>query len=330
MWKPILLIFLVILVGTIGYFLIENMTVMNAFYMTIITVFTVGFREVQVLTPAGQLFTIFIILGGVGTILFTVTKFGEIMFGGGMQAFLWRKNMERQLKRFKDHYIICGHGRMGQTVRERLLEEGVPFVVIDFREDKLEALEKAKSCPYLHGDATHEEILIQAGIKHAKALAALLPSDADNLYLTLTAKLINPSIFVLAKALDEEAEKKILQIGANKVVSPYKLGALKIAQGLMRPALVDFMDLIIRRQEISLLMEEIVIPRNAKIVGRSLTQCQIRQKANVIVVAVKKPGEDIVFNPSPEMELHVGDTLLVLGNDTDIKQFDKQFIRTAA
>lgn len=330
MWKPILLIFLVILAGIIGYTLIENMAVMDAFYMTIITVFTVGFREVQVLSPAGQLFTIFIILGGVGTILFTITKFGEIMFGGGMRAFLWRKNMERQIKHLKDHYIICGHGRMGQTVRARLLEEGVPFVVIDIREDKLEDLEKNKTCPYILGDATQEEILNQAGAKRARALAALLPSDADNLYLTLTAKLINPSLFVLAKALDERAEKKILQIGANKVVSPYKLGALKIAQGLMRPALVDFMDLIIRRQELSLLMEEIVVPRDSKIVGRTLTQCQIRQKANVIVVAIKKPGEDIVFNPSPDMEIHTGDTLLVLGDDMDIKQFDRQFIKVAA
>ena len=238
--------------------------------------------------------------------------------------------MERQIKHLKDHYIICGFGRMGQTVQARLLEEGVPFVVIENQEEQLERLVKAKNCPYIQGDATQEEILIQAGAKRAKALAALLPSDADNLYLTLTAKLINPSLFVLSKALDEEAEKKILQIGANKVVSPYKLGALKIAQGLMRPALADFMDLIIRRQELSLLMEEIVVPRDSKIVGRTLSQCQIRQKANVIVVAVKKPGEDVVFNPSPDMELSVGDTLLVLGDDADIKQFVKQFMRTAA
>ncbi len=330
MWKPILLIFLVILAGVVGYALIEGMSALDAFYMTIITVFTVGFREVQVLTPVGKLFTIFIILGGVGTILFTVSKLGEIMFGGGMRSFVWRKNMERHIKNLKDHYIICGHGRMGQTVRARLLEEGVPFVVIDNNQGKLENLEQEKTCLYILGDASQEDILIEAGIKRAKALAALLPSDADNLYLTFTAKLINPSLFVLSKALEEEAEKKILQIGANRVVSPYKLGALKIAQGLMRPALVDFMDLIIRRQELSLLMEEIVVPRKSKIVGRTLTQCQIRQKSNVIVVAIKKPGEDIVFNPSPDMEMNIGDTLLVLGDGEAIKQFDKQFIQTAA
>jgi voltage-gated potassium channel len=329
MWKPILLIFLVILAGVIGYSLIEDMSVMDSFYMTVITVFTVGFREVQVLTPAGQLFTIFIILGGVGTILFTVTKFGEIMYEGGMESFLWRKSMERQIKNLKDHYIICGHGRMGQTVRERLWKEEVPFVVIDKQEAQLSSLDQIKHCPYIQGDATQEEVLLQAGAKKAKALAALLPSDADNLYLTLTAKLINPSLFVLAKAMDDEAEQKIMQIGANKVVRPYKLGALRIAQGLMRPALADFVDIIIRRQELSLLMEEIVVPKEAKLVGRTLSECGIRQKANVIVVAIKKPGEDVVFNPSPGMEIQGGDTLLVLGDGNDIKKFEKQFIRAA-
>ncbi len=170
-------------------------------------------------------------------------------------------------------------------------------------------------------------MLIQAGLKRARGLAALLPTDADNLYLTLTAKLINPSVFVLAKALEDEAEKKILQIGANKIVSPYKLGGLKIAQGLLRPALVDFMDLIIRRQELSLLMEEIVVPKGAKIAGKSLAQSQIRQKSNVIVVAVKKPGKDITFNPSPEIEIQVGDTLLVLGDEDSEKAFETLFVR---
>ena len=135
-----------------------------------------------------------------------------------------------------------------------------------------------------------EEVLLRAGIKHAKGLAAMLGSDADNLYLTMTAKLINPGLFVLSRVMEEEAEKKILQIGANKVVRPYKLSALKIAQGLLRPALVDFMDLIIRRQELSLVMEELVVHRNAQIAGHNLRECNIRQQANVIVVALKKPA----------------------------------------
>jgi voltage-gated potassium channel len=244
-----------------------------------------------------------------------------------MSTFLWRMNMERRIDRLKDHYIVCGYGRMGETAAGVLREEGAPFVVIDSREAVLAPLLESREILFLVGDATQEDVLIKAGIRQARGLAALLPTDADNLYLTLTAKLINPSVFVLAKALEDEGERKILQIGANRVVSPYKLGGLKIAQGLLRPALVDFMDLIIRRQELSLLMEEIVVPRGARLAGRSLAQSQIRQKANVIVVAVKKPGQDITFNPSPEIEIQVGDTLLVLGDSDSVREFEKNFVQ---
>lgn len=236
--------------------------------------------------------------------------------------------MEKELKNLKDHYIICGHGRMGKIVRERLEEEKLPFVVIDNKEEKLEELKQTNSCLFIEGDATQEDILTKAGIKKAKALAALLPTDADNLYLVLTVRLVNPSIFVLSKALDEEAEKKILQIGANRVVSPYKLSGLRIAQGLIRPTLVDFMDLIIRRKELSLYMEELVVKKDSKLVNRNLAECDIRRTANVIVVAVKKPGEDIVFNPSPDIKMGTGDILLVIGDMDAVNQFEKVYLGT--
>ena len=178
----------------------------------------------------------------------------------------------------------------------------------------------------MEGDATNEEVLVKAGIKRAKALAALLATDADNLYLVMTVKLINPSLFVLSKVMDEEAERKILQIGANKVVSPYKLSGLKMAQALIRPTLVDFLDLIIRRSELSLSMEEMIVKKNSKIVDRTLEECDIRRKANVIVVAIKKPGEEIVFNPSPSVDIVSGDTLLVLGDNAHIDLFEKTYI----
>jgi len=162
----------------------------------------------------------------------------------------------------------------------------------------------------------------------SRGLAALLQTDADNLYLVMTARLINPSIFVLSKALDDEAEKKILQIGANRVVSPYKLSGLKIAQGLIRPSLVEFMDLIIRRKELSLSMEEIVVNKSARIRGRNISECDIRKKVDIIVVAIKKPGKNIVFNPNPESRIETGDTLLVLGKLEDITQFEKIYINT--
>jgi voltage-gated potassium channel len=326
MWKPLLLIFLVIFIGTIGFHVIEGWSFLDCLYMTIITIFTVGFKEVKVLSPQGQIFTIFVILGGVGTAIFAFTKIAEIAYEGGINKFWRRKRMEKELKNLKNHYIICGQGRMGKIVRERLEEEKLPFVVIDNKEEKLEDLKQTNSCLFIEGDATHEDTLTKAGIKKAKGLAALLPTDADNLYLVLSAKLINPSLFILSKAMDEEAERKILQIGANKVVSPYKLSGLKIAQGLIRPTLVDFMDLIIRRKELALYMEELVVKKDSKLVNRNLTECDIRRTANVIVVAVKKPGEELVFNPSPDTKMETGDILLVLGDKNAVNQFENVYL----
>lgn len=326
MWKPLFLILLLILIGVLGFHFIEAWSFLDCLYMTVITIFTVGFKEVKELSPNGQIFTIFIILGGVGTAIFTFTKIAEVVFEGGIHKFWRRRKMEKRLINLKDHYIICGHGRMGRIVRERLEEENLPFVVIDNNPEKLADIAQSNRCFFIKGDATQEEVLEKAGIRKAKALAALLPSDANNLYLVLTVRLIHPSLFVLSKAMDEEAERKILQIGANRVVSPYKLSGLKIAQGLIRPTLVDFIDLIIRRKELSLYMEELVVKKDAQIIDRNLRDCDIRKRANVIVVAIKKPGEDIVFNPSPEIKIELGDTLLVLGDEQAINQFESIYL----
>lgn len=299
---------------------------LDCFYMTIITIFTVGFGEVKELSPAGQIFTIFVILGGVGTAIFAFTKLAEITFEGGINKFLRRKSMERKLRNLKDHYIICGHGRMGRIVRERLEEEKLPYVVVENKREKLEEFLDSKYFLYIEGDVTHEETLIRAGIKKAKGLAALLPTDADNLYLVLTVRLLNPSVFILSKTMDEEGERKILQIGANRVVSPYKLSGLKIAQALIRPTVVDFMDVIIRRKELALFMEEFIVKKDTNIVNRSLNECAIRTRANVIVVALKKPGEELVFNPSPDLKIESGDTLLVLGDQQSINLFEELYL----
>lgn len=326
MWKPVLLILLMIMIGVTGFHLIEGWPFLDCLYMTIITISTVGFKEVRDLSPQGQIFTIFIVLGGVGTVIFAFTKIAEVVFEGGVNEFWRRRKMEKKLQNLKNHYIICGYGRMGKIVSERLAEENSPFVVIENNENKIKEIQKNNTYLFIRGDATQEEVLVRAGIKNARALAALLPSDADNLYLVLTVKLISPSLFVLSKAMDEEAERKILQIGANKVVSPYKLSGLKIAQGLIRPTLVDFVDLIIRRKELSLYMEELVVKKESGIVERTLIECDLRRKANVIVVAVKRPGEEIDFNPSPNYTFETGDTLLVLGNEEAIKKFEKLYM----
>lgn len=327
MSKPLFLIFLLILIGIIGFHLIEDMSFLDSLYMTIITIFTVGFRELkEPMSQGGQIFTILVIIGGAGTVLFAFTKLFEIVNEGGLQTFLRKRHMEKHLKKIKDHYIICGHGRIGKTVEEALKAEGVPFVVIDSDPAEISALKEDQQTLSIEGDATNEEVLEMAGIKRAKGLAALLPTDADNLYLVLTVKLISPSLFVLAKALDDEAERKILQIGANKLVSPYKLSGHRIAQSLIRPTLVDFMDLIIRRQELALNMEEFVVRKGSPLRDKSMKESAIRNIANVIVVATKKPGKNIVFNPLADAILGLGDTLLVMGDKESIQSFESHFM----
>jgi len=330
MWKPLILILLVIFIGVTGFHIIEDWPLFDSLYMTVITIFTVGFKEVRELSPLGRVFTIFIILGGVGTVLFAFTKAAEIVFEGGMRKFWRRRKMEKGLKNLNNHYIICGYGRMGKIVSERLYEENLPFVIIENNPTKIEDLRSERKYLFIPGDTTQEEILLQAGVKKAKALAALLPSDADNLYLVLTVRLICPSLFILSRVVEEEAEKKILQIGANKVVSSYKLSGLKIAQGLIRPTVVDFLDLIIRRKELSLYMEEYTIKKENPLIDKTISELNIRQRANVIVVAVKKPEEDIIFNPPANFTIETGDTLLVLGDKQGIEQFENIFLQSTA
>ncbi len=326
MWKPVALVLAVVFIGTVGYHLIEGWPLLDCLYMTIITIFTVGFREVRDLSVTGRIFTILVILSGAGTAVFAFTKFGEIIYAGGVGRFWRRKRMENKIRNLENHFIICGHGRMGRIVRERLEEENVPFIVIDNEEEKLKDLKERSSCCFIEGDATQEEILLKAGIKKARGLVALLPTDPDNLYLVMTVKLLNPSLFVIARAMDDEAEKKILQIGANKVISPYSVTGLRIAQALIRPTVVDFVDLIIRRKELALFMEEFVVRSEAKIEDQTLKSCDLRRVANVIVAAIKKPGEDIVFNPSPDTKIEKGDTLLVMGTKEDITRFEQNYL----
>jgi voltage-gated potassium channel len=322
MWRAVVLIVLVIAAGVAGYHLIEGWGLLDSLYMTVITIFTVGFKEVRDLSPTGRIFTIILILGGVGAAIFAFTKLAEVVFEGGVNEFWRRRKMNKVIGSLRGHYIICGYGRLGKIVSARLLEERARFIVIEAEEDKISDLREEGRIPCLEGDATKEEVLAEAGIKKAKALAALLPEDADNLYLVLTARQLNPSLHILSKVVMEEAERKILQIGADRVVSPYTLSGLKIAQSLMRPTLVDFMDLIIRRKELSLVMEEVPVTENSPIRDRSLAEADIRRVSNVIVVAVKKPLQEIHFNPSPDVKLEVGDILLVLGGKDEVAGFE--------
>ena len=306
-------------IGTLWYHFMEGMKFIDAFYMAVITITTVGFREVKPLSPEGKLFTVFYLFLGLGFISYSFFSIGERIFEGTLKNMLERRKM-REIEKLRDHYIICGFGRMGRFAVRELLKKKVPMVVVDNSQDAVEEL-KEKGIPYILGDARLEEVLISAGIERARAIACLLRSDADNLYTVFTAKELNPEIFVVSRAEDEISCKKLLKAGADKVILPYEEGGVKIAQTLLRPTLLEFFDLIIQKEHVPLEVDELRLTSSSQFLGKTLKDSGIRQKYGMIAIAVRKKG-NIIFNPDPELVLEEGDSLILIG---ERKMFEKLF-----
>ena len=217
------------------------------------------------------------------------------------------------------HFIICGFGRIGKVICQELAAESIPFVVIEKDRSKLEELETKK---YLHVnmDATSEEALIAAGIKNAKAILPAVRSDANNVFITLTAKGLQPNIFVLSRASDEKNEAKLVRAGANRVVSPHLIGGRRMAQVLKRPTVVDFIDIAMMESHLGLMMEEATVGPESSLIGKSLIDSQLRKDFGVIIVAIKKLSDEMIFNPTPSEQLDVGDVIVVMGKKQDLQR----------
>jgi voltage-gated potassium channel len=280
--------------------------------MTAITVATVGYGEVRPLTQGGRLFTIGLILSGVGTVFYILTMLTQVVVEGNIRKVLGRRTLQRSIRSLRDHYIICGYGRIGSLVADLLAERGVPLVVIDSSEEVTRELED-KGLLYVLGSATEDENLLAAGIESAKGLVATVSSDANNVYIALTAKGIRPDIFVIGRATEPGSERKLKRAGADKVVSPYFIGARRIAQTVIRPSVADFVELTFHSSDMALTMEELKVGQGAELAGLSLMDSGIRQKLDVIVMAVKKSDGEMLFNPQAATVINVGDTLIALG-----------------
>jgi len=275
------------------------------------------------LSSKGRLFASFIIIVGIGTFIYTFTRIGQMIFEGEILNIFGRRKMKRELAKLKNHYIVCGYGRIGSIVAEGLEREGVPFCVVD-KDPNLEKILEDKGYLYLIGDATDESVLREAGIERAKGVLGLLATDAANLYLTITAKGLNPDVTVLARALDEKAEMNLIKGGADKVVSPYKIAGLRILQAAVKPAVVEFLELVTHREYLSLSLEEILVTPESPLSGVSLKEADVRKRFKVIVVAIKKMTGEMGFNPEPEEIINPGDTLLVLGKDEDLRNLKEK------
>lgn len=310
------LILLIISFGTIGYMFLEGWQFFDALYMTIITLTTVGYREVHDLSFRGQLFTIILIIGGVGTVFYALSTGAKIILEGELQEIFGRKRLEKKIKDLKDHYIICGYGRMGRIIARELEEKKIAFVAIE--KDSDVAFEKEDTLIY-RGDATKDEVLKGLGIDRARGLISVLPTDAENMYVVLSARGLNPNLTIVARAGEEGSEKKLIRAGADRVVSPYYIGGLRIAHTVLKPAVVDFIEFATKSGNIDLQMEEISIMENSKLIGLTLDECGIGRELGIIIVGIKTASGEMKFNPTFRSTISSGDTLIALGEISKLK-----------
>ena len=320
--KGFLALAVILCVGTSGYMIIEGWSFLDSLYMTAITITTVGYREISPPSPIGMIFTILIAFSGIGTIFYFLSLIAQAMFEIQLTAIIERRKLGSLMRAMKDHYIICGFGRLGKTICRELHSNRVPFVVIENRPDMVQVLEH-ENTPYIIGDATNEEILTEAGIEKAKGLVSVVASDADNVFITMSAKGLNPSLYVLARAEEEQTEKKLLRAGATRVVMPYRIGAQKMAHIIVKPAVSDFLELTVHNRRIGLEMEELEVSENSPLNGLTLIDSGIRQEMDVIIVAIRKRGGEMRFNPSSKAVIEAGDTLIALGKSEDITKLAK-------
>ncbi len=306
-------------VGTLGFIFIEGWSFLDAFYMTIITISTVGFGEIHPLSPQGRLFASFLIVTGIGTALYTFTRLSQALLEGELQGVLGRKRMNKKVAKLKDHYIVCGFGRIGKPVANDLQQEGYRVCILESDPEREAEIQAAEHL-YLIGDATDESVLSSAGIKKAKTVLALLASDADNLFLTITVKELNPQVMVIARASDERVEPRLKRSGADKVISPYKTAYARFFHAAVKPTVVEFLELVTHREYLQLSMEELTVCDGSPFQGLTLAQSGIRGDYGVVVVAIKQADGEMAFNPEASTELGTDDILVVIGKNPDLKR----------
>ncbi len=311
----------VLLVGTIGYMAIEDWPLLDALYMTVITITTVGYGEIRNVDQMGRIFTIALIFMGMGSVAYTAGIMAKAMVEGQLQLALGKRRLGQRIKGLKDHYIICGYGRIGKVISHELKSHGIPLVVVDANPNLKDGLEH-EAVPFIVDDATSEEVLLAAGVERAKGLVAVVLSDADNLFITMTARLLNQNLFILARADGEATQRKLLRAGANRVVMPYLIGGQKMAQTIIRPAVTDFLEITVHGKGIELKMEELVVGETSRLNGVMLMDSKIRQEMNVIIVAIRKRSGQMIFNPSSQAKIEAGDILIALGDRKELQQLD--------
>lgn len=321
--KILLLLVGAIAFGVIGYMLIEGWSFLDALYMTITTISTVGYNEVNTLTTLGRIFTIALIVIGVGVFFFIISIIAEYILAGHLVGAIGRRRMKQRIDSYKDHYILCGFGRVGEQVAMSLEQEGVPIIIIDNNPESIKRCEQ-KGYAYIEGDASDDMVLREAGIERAKGLVTATDSDADNVYVTLSSKSIKEDLLVVARATTAEAGHKLLRAGADRVISPYSIGGKRLASLLLRPAVVEFLDVVMHDIEEELLMEDVFVRDGSRFVSNSIVEAREKCAAGANILAVKKKGaKRMLANPPADTIIEVGDHLVALGTKEQLKELER-------
>jgi len=314
----------VLIIGTTGYVVIEGWPVMDALFMTVTSITTVGYREVHELSPAGQIFTMILLLGGVGTVFYVLTLMVAGVVEGGLFVRWERRRRARMLDSLRDHFIVCGYGRMGRLIVEEFRRQGVPLVVVD-RDPELAHQIIEGGGLAVAADASTEEVLLRVGIHQARGLVTAVSTDAENVYIVLSARLLRPDLYIIGRAETEDAVRKLKRAGADRVISPYQIGAQQMALTALRPAVVDFVQLATSTtssEHLDLAIEQVKIGSNAAFAGKSIVDANLRQRFGVVIVGIQRRDGKMDFNPAPDALMQAGDQLIVMGRSDGLKQLE--------
>jgi voltage-gated potassium channel len=311
-------------IGTLGFHYIEHWSLGRSFYVTVITVSTLGYDGILEISPAGKFLTVVLVVLGIGSAGFAVTSLVQYFISLEVHTILGRRRMEKDIQQIKDHFIICGAGRVGRRVAKEFRSHSVAFVVIERDEAKANRIREEGALVIL-GDSTKETVLRDAGIERARGLISVITSDADNVYVTLTARGLRQNLPIIARASEEDAEEKLRRAGATEVISPYIFTGHRIAQAMLRPNVYDFLDVAtstLGAEKLNLAIEEIPISTGCALSNRTLQDSGIRQEMNIIVLAMKKADGNMVFNPTSETRIEAGDCLIAMGDPSHLKRLE--------
>ena len=314
-------VLLTLILGTTGFVVVEHYPVFDAFYMTLITMTTVGYSEIRPLTEAGRVFNSVLIFFGVITVFLAIGAMAQTIIELELGEFFDKRRMKRMIDKLENHYIVCGYGRVGRGAAQELLRAKAPFVVVDRNPEKIERAIRAGMLAVV-ADATRDETLADIRISRAKGLLAALSSDADNLFVILSARTMNPGLVIATRAAEEEAEQKLRRAGADAVFAPYTITGFRLAQAVLRPHVFQFLDFTTKNLGLDVDIEQIHVAEGSELVSRSLREAQIRRDLGVIVLAIRRSGGQMLFNPPAEAEIGAGDYLIVMGEPHNLRKLE--------